>query len=119
MKAFWIRKIYLYLFSVVGLVLAIIGAVRLISLGLRAYIFTEADKYYEYPMPRPVMPSEKTPAVTPEAIVDPKELEEYQNKQQRSNRQREAAGAVAQLIVGIPLYLYHWSLIRKEKDIES
>ena len=39
----WIRTVYLYLFSLVGLTLMVIGAVRLIDLGLKTYIFTEAD----------------------------------------------------------------------------
>ena len=35
-----IRKIYLYLFSLIGLVLVVIGCVQLVNLGLKAYIFT-------------------------------------------------------------------------------
>ncbi len=33
----------------------------------------------------------------------------------RSRRQREAAGAIALLLVGLPLYLYHWRTIRRER----
>ena len=49
-----IRKIYLYTFSLVGLVLVVIGGVRLVGLGLKAFVFTKADVYYEYPMARPM-----------------------------------------------------------------
>ena len=45
-----IRKIYLYLFSLIGLVLVVIGCVQLVNLGLKAYIFTAADQYYSYPI---------------------------------------------------------------------
>ena len=45
-----IRKIYLYLFALIGLVLITIGCVRLVGLGLKTYIFTKADIYIEYPM---------------------------------------------------------------------
>ena len=50
----FIRKIYLYLFALIGLVLIVIGCVRLVGLALKTYIFTKADVYYEYPMTRPV-----------------------------------------------------------------
>lgn len=118
----FIRKIYLYLFALIGLVLVTIGCVRLVGLGLKTYIFTKADVYYEYPAPRPlkvapVMPVEGDKA---EEFQQPtkEEIDEYQNKQQTANRQREAAESLAFIIVGLPLYLYHWSVIKKDKKEE-
>ena len=114
-----IRKIYLYLFALIGLVLITIGCVRLVGLGLKTYIFTKADIYIEYPMARPLkiapIGDEKT-----EELQQPtkEEIEEYQNKQQAANRQREAAESLAFIIVGLPLYLYHWSMIKKDKKEE-
>ena len=115
-----IRKIYLYLFALVGLALVTIGGVRLVGLGLKAFIFTKADVYYEYPMARPI----KTPPIDSEKeIVDfeqpsKEEIEEFQRKQKSSQRQREAADSLAMIIVGLPLYLYHWNLIKRNK-VES
>ncbi len=115
-----IRKIYLYLFALIGLVLITIGCVRLVGLALKTYIFTKADVYYEYPMARPVkvapVEGDKT-----EEIQQPtkEEVEEYQNKQQTANRQREAAESLAFIIVGLPLYLYHWNMIKKDKKEEN
>lgn len=113
-----IRKIYLYLFTLVGLALVTIGCVRLVGLGLKTFVFTKADVYYEYPMARPI----KTPLIIEESqkpteFEQPtkEEVEEYQQKQKSSNRQREAADSLAMIIVGLPLYLYHWQLIKKEK----
>src|SRR3989344_5778881 len=112
-----IRKIYLYLFALIGLVLITIGCVRLVSLALKTYVFTKADVYYEYPMARPVkiapIEGSKTEELQQSTI---EELEEYQNKQQTANRQREAAELLAFIIVGLPLYLYHWRLIKAEKE---
>ena len=54
-----IRKIYLYLFSLIGLVLVVIGCVELVNLGLKAYVFTSADQYYSYPVAAPVEPTDK------------------------------------------------------------
>lgn len=114
-----IRKIYLYLFTLVGLALITTGGVRLVGLGLKTFIFTKADVYYEYPMARPI----KTPPIIEEGqqtteFEQPtkEEVEEYQQKQKSSNRQREAADSLAMIIVGLPLYLYHWRLIKKDKE---
>ena len=112
-----IRKIYLYTFSLVGLVLVVIGGVRLVGLGLKTFVFTKADVYYEYPMVRPVKVT-PTPEGKTEEFQQPskEEVEEYQRNQKISNRQREAAESLAMIIVGLPLYLYHWRMVRKEKE---
>jgi len=39
-----IRTLYLYLFSFVGLLILIIGSIQLIDLGLKVFIFTDADR---------------------------------------------------------------------------
>ena len=123
-KNLLIRKIYLYLFALIGLVLITIGCVRLVGLGLKTYIFTKADIYIEYPMARPIKnpPTGGAPIEgnKTEELQQPtkEEIEEYQNKQQAANRQREAAESLAFIIVGLPLYLYHWSMIKKDKKEE-
>lgn len=111
----WIKKIYLYLFALVGLFLITIGAVRLISLGLKAYVFTQADIYPYYPQMRPKAIDEKV-----QELEEPskQEIEEFEKKQRRANREREAAESVAMMVVGLPLYLYHWRVIQKDKDVE-
>lgn len=114
-----IRKIYLYLFALIGLVLITVGCVKLVGLALKTYIFTKADIYYEYPMVRPVKPP--IPEGQEAELQQPnkEEIEEYQKNQRTSQRQREAAEALAMIIVGLPLYLYHWRIIKNEKDPES
>jgi len=49
-----IRKIYLYLFTLVGLALITVGSVRLVELGLKTYVLTKADNYYNYPISKPI-----------------------------------------------------------------
>ena len=112
-----IRKIYLYIFTLVGLTLISIGSVRLVGLALKTYIFTKADIYYEYPAVRPL----SVPEGKSEEIPQPtkREIEDYQDKQRTSQRQRDAAESLAMLIVGLPLYFYHWSVIKKDKKEEN
>ena len=47
-----------------------------------------------------------------------KRSEEQEKKRQEEentrNRQREFSGAISMILVGIPLYLYHWKTIQKE-----
>ena len=107
-----IRLLYLYLFSFVGLVVTVTGAIRIIELGLNVYVFKGADQY-EYA--RPIMaPDEEMKISTEEAKMQEEEQKQIQERQTTRQRQREAAGALAMLIVGFPLYKYHWSVIQKE-----
>ncbi|MGM0482741.1 MAG: hypothetical protein ACQEP6_02670 [Patescibacteria group bacterium] len=116
MKEIKLRLVYLYLFSLVGLVLVIIGSVQLINLGLTTWVFTEADEVNVYP-------TQKMPDPESESEVDPEEEKrmeeeraEYLEKERTARRQRKAAEALAMIIVGLPLYLYHWNMIRKERS---
>jgi biopolymer transport protein ExbB/TolQ len=116
-----LRKIYLYLFSVVGLILMITGSVSLVNLGLKAWVFTQADNYPVYVERLPTKISgEETEELTDEEQEEREQKEqERQEQQTRSERQRQAANAVAQLIVGLPLFAYHWRLVNKEKDLNG
>lgn len=132
----WIRGVYLYLFALLGLVLITIGSVQLVGLGLRTFILTEADAemrmhYAPEPPLRMSREIERLPAdTTLDTTLDAATrqalrswAEEYERGAEvrasidpvRSRRQRDAAGAIALLLVGLPLYLYHWRIIRRER----
>lgn len=113
----FIRKIYLYLFSLIGLVLVVIGCVQLVNLGLKAYVFTAADQYYSYPVAAPVPQVGKGISTTVPTEPTDAQMQVYQNEQTKSQRESTAADALAMIIVGVPLYLYHWRVIKKDKEI--
>jgi hypothetical protein len=117
-----IRKIYLYLISLVGIILITIGCVKLIDLALKTYVFTKADVYYEYPITKPISATEKSGQIEYQE-PSKQEIEDFNAKQKTSQRQRDAAESLAMIIVGLPLYLYHWLTIRKDakedKEIEN
>lgn len=101
-----IRLIYLYLFSFVGLLVVVIGSVQLVNLGMKVFVFPESDKY-EY----------MTPAVMPDGEkgkIDEKQMQAQAARDQRRNRQRDLSNSLAMIVVGLPLYLYHWKTIQKE-----
>jgi len=76
---FSIKLLYLYLFSFIGLLTTIIGAVQLVDLGLRTYVFKEAE-YYDYA--RPVAVGEKS------GEIDEEREMELQKKNATSQKQR-------------------------------
>ncbi len=106
-----IRIIYLYLFSLIGLVLIIIGSVRIVNLALKTYVFTKADNFYTYPRFKPIpKPDNSQDYQEP----DPEKVAEYEKNQQAARRQREAANSLAFIVIGLPVYLYHWRLVVKD-----
>ena len=114
-----IRLIYLYLFSLVGLVLIVVGSVQLINLGLTTWVFQQADEVIMYPSyPQRIPPQEEGVAeISAEEQERIKQEQiEFEEKSRTSRRQRSAANALALIIVGAPLYLYHWILVRKVKS---
>lgn len=106
------RTIYIYLFSLVGLVLVVIAGVRFIDMGLKAWVFTEADSFIYYDYARPVALEGEKAIAQP----TPAEQEAMQKKQTTQQRQRDASNSLAMLIVGLPLYLYHWRMAGKQKE---
>jgi hypothetical protein len=103
---FSLRLLYLYLFSFVGLLIIVIGGIQLVDLGLKTYVFQVSD-YTVYPTPAVVDPSGKVIQSTEEEIRQQKEEQVNQKKRQLST-------ALSMILIGTPLYLYHWKTIKKE-----
>ena len=100
---FNIRLLYLYLFSFVGLLITIIGSIQLIDLGIKTYVFKVSEyTYYSDPM------------VEEKAKISSEEMEK-RNKQEQANQQkRQLSTSLSMILIGVPLYLYHWKTIKKE-----
>ena len=120
----FIRTIYLYLFSLVGLVLVVIGLVNLVDLGLKTYLFTNADQMIPYPQypaaakPASSSTSDQNQQPTPEELAQYEEKQaEAQRAQQESQKAQTASNAIAMILVGAPLFLYHWKTIQKDKRV--
>ncbi|MEK7511939.1 MAG: hypothetical protein AAB575_02890 [Patescibacteria group bacterium] len=136
-----IRSIYLYLFALLGLVLLTIGTVRFLDMGLKAFVFTKADdeEFINYSMPPYKQDFVERNAATLEKAASNKEsvsvkltsdevlilnssISEWKNWEEKrskidvkvSRRQRDASINLALMVVGLPLYLYHWFTIKKD-----
>jgi hypothetical protein len=113
-----LRKVFLYIFASVGLVLSIIGLVSLINLGLRTYVFTKSDypcydSYSYAPMKEPN--GQEISKEEQDRIA--KDNERRCIDQRTSDKQRQASNAIAMLIVGLPLFGSFWNTIRKDKEV--
>ena len=137
-----VRTIYIYLFALVGLSLLTVGVVKLVDLGLKMYVFPKAEQemYKSSPPllkiggPMNEITSEDVKGIAEackensEISEDQKQLltgwlgdyKEWKERQFGSGelrsikRQKTASWAFALIIIGLPLYLFHWRIIRKE-----
>jgi len=127
------------------LIVLVIGVGRLVDLGLKMIIFKNADAgdygYYERPMPV-TFSSEKVQMESLQSCSEQCELTEvqiaaidqwlvdyqiWQDEQKnvkevdyvRQNRERQASGAISMIIVGLPLYLYHWVTIKRDRKSKN
>jgi len=102
---FSIRLLYLYLFSFVGLLISIIGSIQLVDLGIKSYVFRVSEYTYY-----------ADPVVSEKQAISPEEMEKRNKEEQNNQRKRQLSNSVAMILVGIPVYLYHWKTIKKENN---
>ncbi len=131
-----IRTIYLYLFALVGLMIVIVAGIRAFTMGLEVFVFKDIDKQTEINYSRPVSVNyiESLGKVEEDESFTESEreairnwLSDYERWKEESEeinhvsvqRQKEGASIIASIVVGLPLYLYHWSVIQKESKKEK
>ena len=132
-----VRTIYLYIFALLGLVLLTIGSVNFLNMGLKAFIFTQAEEeervlYKQMSAPFSVSRIEEfeQKIETGEEVTLSEEekteiknwLADYNNWKESISkidpitvrRHRDASLNLSLILIGLPLYLYHWRIIKKE-----
>lgn len=116
MNLSWIKKVYLYLVSLISLVILVIAGIMLINLALKAWVFTKADNaYYGYAPVEECATSVGNLTSVPEC--NEKNAENYKQEEMErraGQKQQDAAQALAMILVATPVFLYHWKLARKE-----
>ncbi|HBC44743.1 MAG: hypothetical protein UX08_C0002G0047 [Candidatus Collierbacteria bacterium GW2011_GWB1_45_35] len=108
---FNLRLSYLYLFSFVGLLITIIGSIQILDLGLKTYVFKVSEyTYYAEPIK------------SPDGISTDLSVEEQKQRnqlEQANQRKRQLSTSLSMILVGVPVYLYHWKTIKKENRPEN
>lgn len=127
-----IRNIYLYLVTAISIVLLIISAVSLINLALKEYVF-DVKGWEELQDPQwqcgddMLFYTYDANGKMVDKYADLTEKGKTQKKQECiSNMEKQAelnhtneikdqlSWAISMFLVALPLYLYHWGVIKKE-----
>lgn len=97
----------------------------LVNMALKTWVFPKADNYNYYAYPAKVdcdrMNAER--AANPSAYIDPScsdpnyaaEMEKRQKEERTAQKQRDAAQALAMIVIAGPLWYFHWRLAKKEQ----
>lgn len=129
-KAKLIKTVYLYLVAAVSLLFVAIGTGTILNLGLKYYIFPDAEKksYFECNNPPPV-----ASVISKEGATEDQKaqisalLKDYENwKENQSGdkciipaRQNKIIDAITMVIIALPILLIHWKLIKREKEAKE
>ena len=133
MKRNIIRQLYLYAVSIISLFLLVFAGGQIVNLGLKTWVFTLADSanmqrcdesgnvyYGGGPVPaKPVGVDGKStePTMTAEEKATAKATcVANLDEQRRADKQRELVSALSMLIVGAPVFWFHFKLVQKERD---
>ncbi len=100
--------LYTYLFSALGLILVLIGTVSLLQVVLEGYLSTSPVPYYE--KINPVTNQALTPA---EIETNKKDALDRELQYRNENKNRKMVNSIPMILVGLPLYLYHWRKSQK------
>lgn len=113
------------------------GSVRLLDLGLKIYVFKKADQpqiYKNFPPYPPIAIDQKTDDIKYSETITPEqkaaldrwviEFKDWNENQKNidylaSSREGTASNSFAMILIGLPLYIYHWRIIRKEAKENS
>lgn len=121
-----IMMIYLYLVALISLIFTAVGTGNLINTALKAYVFPETEKrdyqmcniqpYYPVSDFKNLGTTEKEAQM--ENIINDYEQWKKQNTGEacyRSERQKRLVDFTTMVLIALPLYLLHWSMIKREK----
>ena len=96
------RSLYLYAVSLITLLVCLFTVINLINRGLDFFV---PDQGYVDPY-----------AVQNGSKVDPEVVKQANIDQNRRNAIRGITSSLVTLLVTVPVYLYHWRLVRKTSN---
>ena len=113
-----IRQVYFYAVSLVGLLMLVFSTADLINLGLKTWVFPAVEQSEYAPYPKSAYPPDVVaPKESPEAAkARLAQEQEYSKLQRRAQKQRDAIRDISFLIVGLPLFAFHFRVVQKEKS---
>ena len=120
-----IKNIYLYLVSFVALMMVVFSLADLINTALRTWVFTKADYYGNYYAMEPacdplsVKSSPEIKSLSPEECDKRRVQQKQVDEDNRiAQRQRDMVRDISMIVVGVPVFIFHWLTIRKKEKGE-
>jgi hypothetical protein len=114
-KVALVKTLYLYLVSFVALMMLVVSAVDLLNIVLKTFIFTKADSFTYYPVPTACPPGATTTYEGKNCATAEQDARKSDEENRTSQRQRDLVRDISMLVVGIPLFAFHWRLARKKE----
>lgn len=114
-----IKNIYLYLVSFVALMMIVFSVSSLINVVLKTYVFKQADNFGYYPtksacLNTPTIAGQ--PQMTPDQCAEQeRDMAKQQEQNTRASRQNTIVQDISLIVVAVPLFAYHWRIIRKKE----
>lgn len=119
-KSTLIKSIYFYLVALIGLLMVVFSVADVVNIGLRTWVFPKAD-LNQYPQSSCATMIVKAPDATESDVQFQARLADCQKTQLSDDearaiqKQKDAVRDISFIVVGIPLFLYHWVVIRRER----
>ena len=136
MKRNIIRQIYLYAVSIISLFLLVFSAGQIVNIGLKTWVFPKADPNYNQrcddsgniyygggPAPMATKPIDangqpvavKEPTAEEKAAAK-KTCEQNLADQRSADRQNQLVSALSMLLVALPVFIFHFRIVQKERN---
>lgn len=127
-KSKLIRTIYLYVAALVSLIFVAVGTGTILNTVLKAYVFPKAEKANSVCNSEPPvygldnsdlikMSNEEQKKTLENLIKDYNEWKTRNSGEECYSQQRQSSvvDAITMLIIALPICLFHWWLIKKDK----
>ncbi|MEK7680503.1 MAG: hypothetical protein AAB348_00420 [Patescibacteria group bacterium] len=124
-KSKTIKSIYFYLVSFVALMMVVFSTADIINIVLKTWVFTKADADYYAPYlscdslkTAPVPENRKTaPVMSAEECARQNEISrKSQDDSRAAQKQRDVVRDISMIVVGIPLFMIHWRIVRRKDE---
>ncbi|MCI0479716.1 hypothetical protein L0Y59_04175 [Candidatus Uhrbacteria bacterium] len=118
-RAALIKTIYFYLVALIGLMMVVFSTADLVNLGLKTWVFPKADQN-EWKEPSCAVMMVKEPALQEtdeqfqQRLRQCEESRVNEDDARAIRNQKSAVRDISFIVVGLPLFLYHWMTIRRE-----
>ncbi len=110
-----VRFIYLYIITAITFIVFIIGAITIVDVVLKAYVF-DVDEY-EWSRPPTIYCENLTRGPEYEDCLKRREAAEEKEDARIISKDsaRRLSIGIAQVIVAFPLWIFHWRIIERDR----